>query len=51
MRNNPGSGKVMEKSGMKFEGYLRSRVLDKDGIRNDLGYYSITKDEYFNLNK
>ena len=47
MKNNPGSGKVMEKSGMTFEGYLRSRVLDKDGSRNDLGVCSITKEEYF----
>lgn len=49
MKNNPGSGKVMEKSGMTFEGYLKGRVIDKDGIRNDLGYYSITKEDYFNL--
>ena len=50
MKNNPGSGKVMEKSGMTFEGYLRSRVLDKDGNRNDLGIYSITKEEYLKNN-
>ena len=48
MNNNPASGKVMEKSGMKFEGILRSRVIDKNNIRNDLVSYSITKDEYFN---
>ena len=47
MNNNPASGKVMEKSGMKFEGTLRSRVIDKNNIRNDLVCYSITKDEYF----
>lgn len=50
MKNNPGSGKVMAKSGMTFEGYLRGRVLDKDGNRNDLGMYSITKEEYFKEN-
>lgn len=50
MKNNPGSGKVMEKSGMTFEGYLRGRVLDKDGFRNDLGVCSITKEEYFKNN-
>lgn len=47
MEYNPGSGKVMEKSGMKKEGVLRSRIVDGDGKRNDLIYYSITKDEYF----
>ncbi len=48
MSNNPASGKVMEKAGMTFEGILRGRIIDKDGIRNDLGSYSITKDEYLN---
>ena len=48
MSNNPASGKVMEKVGMKYEGTLRSRVTDKDNIRNDLISYSITKEEYFN---
>ena len=47
MENNPASGKVMKKSGMKFEGRLRSRVVDKNNIRNDLLCYSITKKEYF----
>lgn len=47
MNNNPGSGKVMIKSGMRFEGKLRNRILDKDGIRNDLLMYSILKEEYF----
>ena len=47
MENNPASGKVMEKAGMKFEGRLRSRVIDKNNIRNDLLNYSITKEEYF----
>lgn len=51
MINNPASGKVMEKSGMKYEGKLRSRVIDKDGNRNDLISYSITKDEYYDLLK
>ena len=45
---NPGSGKVMQKSGMKFEGILRGRIIDKDGIRNDIASYSITREEYFN---
>ena len=49
MSNNPASGKVMSKSGMTYEGIQRSRMIDKDGIRNDLGSYSITKEEYFNI--
>ena len=38
----------MAKSGMTYEGVLRSRIVDKNGKRNDLISYSITKDEYFN---
>ena len=49
MSNNPASGKVMEKAGMKKEGIFRGRTIDKDGIRNDLISYSINKEEYFNL--
>lgn len=49
MENNPASGKVMEKSGMRYEGTLKSRVIDKNGNRNDLIYYAITKNEYFNM--
>lgn len=47
MENNPASGKVMQKAGLIYEGRVRSRVIDKDGIRNDLLNYSITKDEYY----
>jgi len=46
MSNNPASGKVMEKAGMKYEGFLRGRIVDKASVRNDLHYYSILKDEY-----
>lgn len=48
MENNPASGRVMVKVGMKYEGTLRSRVIDKNNKRNDLLNYSITKEEYFN---
>jgi len=48
LENNKASGKVMEKVGMKYEGILRSRILDKNNKRNDLLVYSILKDEYFN---
>ena len=47
LENNPASGKVMEKSGMKYEGVLRSRITDKEGKRNNLIVYSILKDEYY----
>lgn len=48
LENNPASGKVMEKTGMKYEGRLRSRMFDKNNERNDLLVYSILKKEYFN---
>lgn len=48
LSNNPASGKVMEKAGLNKEGILRGRMVDKNGIRNDLVSYSITKDEYLN---
>lgn len=47
LENNPASGKVMQKAGMKYEGTLRKRVVDKENIRNDLHVYSILKEEYF----
>ena len=48
MERNPNSGKVMKKSGMIYEGVSRARVLDHDGIRNNLMSYSITKEDYLN---
>lgn len=43
---NPASGRVMEKAGMKKDGVLRNRRINKaTGEYNDLIYYSITKDE------
>ncbi len=51
MSLNPASGKVMEKAGLKYEATLKGRMLDKDNIRNDLIYYSLTKDEYLKDNK
>ena len=51
MEKNPNSGKVMKKAGMTYEGKRRGRVLDHDGIRNDLESYSIIKEEYLkNIN-
>lgn len=43
---NPASGKVMSKSGMKYDATLRSRIINKDTKEpNDLIIYSIMKDE------
>ena len=42
---NPASGRVMQKAGMKYDGTFRLRKLGKDGLRDDLVAYSITKDE------
>lgn len=43
------SGKVMIKAGMKYEGTLRNRMIDKNTkVSMNLESYSIIKDEYFN---
>lgn len=44
---NPASGEVMKKSGMKYEGLLRNRMIDKN-TNKPMGLlsYSIIKDEY-----
>lgn len=47
LENNPASGKVMKNVGMKYDGKLRSRILDRFNRRNDLISYSIIKKEYF----
>ena len=47
LENNPASGKVMKNAGMKYDGKLRSRILDRFNRRNDLISYSIIKKEYF----
>lgn len=43
---NPASGKVMEKSGLAYEGTLRNRILDKNKVMKDIASYSITKEDY-----
>lgn len=44
---NNASGRVMQKANMKFDGVLRSRVIDKvTKEREGFVFYSITKDEY-----
>lgn len=44
--NNPGSGKVMEKCGLKYEGTLRQADSSNKGIV-DAAIYSILADDYF----
>ncbi|MCL2487656.1 MAG: GNAT family N-acetyltransferase [Oscillospiraceae bacterium] len=43
---NPGSGRVMQKNGMKLEGILREHLLRKDGSRGDMAYYAILRSEW-----
>ena len=44
--DNPKSGRVMEKAGMKFEGILRAAGINMNGICNTV-WYSILKEEYY----
>lgn len=46
--DNPASGKVMVKSGMKYEGTLRKYDKTNMGDWCDLPIYSIIKEEFFN---
>lgn len=49
LSSNIASGKVMEKAGMKFEGTLRNRMIDKiTNLPIDLFSYSIIKEDYYN---
>ena len=42
---NPASGKVMKKAGMKYECLMREKHKRKDGTFADLKYYSVTKED------
>jgi [ribosomal protein S5]-alanine N-acetyltransferase len=44
--NNPNSGKVMEKCGMKYEGLMRQADRNNQGI-GDTIYYGILAEDYF----
>jgi ribosomal-protein-alanine N-acetyltransferase len=44
---NPASGRVMEKAGMQYEGYLRQHVI-KHGVYEDIKVYAILQDVYEN---
>lgn len=46
--NNPNSGKVMLKCGLKFEGILRQAAVNNQGVC-DSAVYSILKSEYKNI--
>lgn len=48
LKDNIGSGKVMKKSGLRYECVLRDRFFDKDGKIQDIVVYFISKNEYFN---
>ena len=49
MANNPASGKVMQKAGMKYEGTLRDRIIDKTTKEyDDILSYSISKEDIDN---
>lgn len=43
---NPGSGRVMQKLGMRLEGVMRSATRLTDGSRDDLLIYAVLKDEW-----
>ena len=45
MTDNPASGRVMQKCGMKFEGILRQYGVKNTGERCDTVIYSILKDD------
>ncbi len=44
--NNPNSGAVMRKCGMKFEGTLRESGLTKEGLPMSVSIYSILKSDW-----
>lgn len=48
--NNPNSGKVMIKCGMKYEGTMRKADLNNQGIC-DYSMYSILAEDYFGASK
>jgi len=45
MTNNPASGAIMRKLGMRYEGTMRGHIL-KWGERRDIALYGITREEY-----
>lgn len=45
--DNPNSGKVMKKCGLKYEGTLRQSDITNEGIC-DMAWYGLLKSEYYN---
>jgi len=45
-KENIGSGRVIQKNGMKQEGLLRENVVRRDGTYGDMAYYAILKKEW-----
>lgn len=43
---NPGSGRVMEKAGMKYEGTFRQFYVRKDGSFGDVNMYAALQEDY-----
>ncbi|MCL2508788.1 MAG: GNAT family N-acetyltransferase [Oscillospiraceae bacterium] len=43
---NPASGMVMQKNGMKREGLLREHTVRRDGTHGDMAWYAILKSEW-----
>ncbi|MDR0292736.1 MAG: GNAT family N-acetyltransferase [Oscillospiraceae bacterium] len=48
---NPSSGKVLQKSGMKYEGHARQKYRNRLRGFEDCDLYSILADDYFGKNK
>ncbi len=44
--NNPASGRVMEKAGLRFEGVQRQAYPEKEGGFTDLALYAALKEEW-----
>ena len=44
--NNPASGRVMVKAGMRFEGLLRASFADKDGHLCDMAHYALLREDF-----
>ncbi len=43
---NPASGRVMEKAGLRYEGLLKQYILGKDRKYHDCKLYAVTKDAW-----
>ena len=46
--SNPGSGRVLQKAGMKYEGHARQKYRNRQRGFEDCNMYAIIADEYYN---